>query len=87
MAIYVVRERASRELRVARRGGRQGVTAKRERERERERVWQAGEWIWMWNGSKAIAGTLDKDDGMPRELAESNGRCWKGDKRGRGGEH
>lgn len=81
MAIYVVRERASRELRVARRGGRQGVTA------ERERVWQAGEWIWMWNGSKAIVGTLDKDGGMPREQAESNGRCWKGDKRGGGGEH
>lgn len=82
MAIYVVRERASRELREAKRGGRQrGVTA------ERERVWQAGEWIWMWNGSKAIVGTLDKDGGMPREQAESNGRCWKGDKRGRGGEH
>lgn len=74
MAIYVVRERASRELRGA-------------GPRRRGRVWQAGEWIWMWNGSKAIAEVLDKDESMPREQAERNGRCWKGDKRGRGGEH
>lgn len=57
MAIYAVRERASRESLEG--GGGVGE------------VWQAGEWIWMWNGSEATAGgagAVDKDGGMPYEV-------------------
>lgn len=71
MAIYVVRERASRELRGERVGaGKGGGLAGRRMDLDAE--WRQGD--------SGIARQRER-----RRLgAERRGRCWKGDRRGRG---